>query len=173
MTQRLQSPRSSFAFPDPQVNGTNPVPTSPVKLQSQPQPYNTSERQFSWQVAANLWNSFRYAGLGLSYAFQTQRNFRIHVLVGSVALGLAVWLGLRGVEVAVLALTIGAVMAMELINTAIESVVDLAVKNVYHDLARIAKDCAAAAVLVSALVSIVVAGTLLLPPLWVRIQSLG
>jgi diacylglycerol kinase (ATP) len=54
---------------------------------------------------------------------------------------------------------------MELINTAIESAIDLTVKQNYHELAKIAKDCAAGAVLISALVALVVAGTLLLPPL--------
>lgn len=55
---------------------------------------------------------------------------------------------------------------MELLNTALESVVDLTVKQTYHELAKIAKDCAAAAVLISALVAVLVAGVLLLPPLW-------
>jgi diacylglycerol kinase (ATP) len=54
---------------------------------------------------------------------------------------------------------------MELLNTAIESIVDLSVKQTYHDLAKIAKDCAAGAVLTSSLAAILVAGFLLLPPL--------
>jgi diacylglycerol kinase (ATP) len=61
---------------------------------------------------------------------------------------------------------------MELLNTAIESVVDLTVKQSYHDLAKIAKDCAAAAVLVSAIASLLVGLVLILPPLLTRIQSI-
>jgi diacylglycerol kinase (ATP) len=129
-------------------------------------------RDLSWQIATNLLISFKYAWSGFQYAFQTQRNFRIHTLVGTAALSLALFLGLPPVEIAVLALTIGAVMGTELINTAIESVVDLTVEKTYHDLARIAKDCAAGAVLISALVSILVAIVLLVPPLIVRLGFL-
>jgi diacylglycerol kinase (ATP) len=57
------------------------------------------------------------------------------------------------------------------LNTAIESVVDLTVKQSYHELAKIAKDCAAGAVLISALAALLVAGALLLPPLFTLIQS--
>jgi len=82
-----------------------------------------------------------------------------------VALGLSLLLQLSLVEIAVISLTIGLVLVMELINTALESAIDLTVKQTYHDLAKIAKDCAAAAVLVSSIVSLVVATVLLLPPL--------
>lgn len=129
-------------------------------------------RELSWQVASSLIISFKYAWAGISYAFQTQRNFRIHVLIGGIALGLGLYLRLSSVEVAILSLTIGAVLAMELLNTAIESVVDLTVKQTYHELARIAKDCAAAAVLISALVALIVASSLLIPPLFARLQPL-
>jgi diacylglycerol kinase (ATP) len=76
------------------------------------------------------------------------------------------------VEIAVICLTSGLVMALELLNTAIESVVDLTVKQSYHELAKIAKDCAAGAVLVSAIAAVFVAGSLLLPPLFILIQQL-
>ena len=71
----------------------------------------------------------------------------------------------------IISLTIGAVLAMELLNTALESVVDLTVKQSYHELAKIAKDCAAGAVLISAIAAILVAGSLLLPPLLTLLQS--
>ncbi|MCT7952611.1 diacylglycerol kinase family protein [Ancylothrix sp. C2] len=131
-----------------------------------------TKRDCSWQVAPNLWISFKYAWAGLVYAFRTQRNFRIHVLLGSVAIGLGFFLQRSHVEMAVIGLTIGAVLAMELINTALESVVDLAVQQSYHELAKIAKDCAAGAVLVSAFAAILVAGSILLPPLLLFIQGL-
>ena len=128
-------------------------------------------RELSWRVASNLWISFRYAWAGLAYAFRTQRNFRIHVVVGVLAIGLGIFLKLSAVEIAIVGLTIGAVLAMELLNTALESVVDLTVKQSYHELAKIAKDCAAGAVLISALAAVLVAGSLLLPPLLALIQS--
>jgi diacylglycerol kinase (ATP) len=102
----------------------------------------------------------------VSYAFRTQRNFRIHVMVGSLAVSLAIALSLSPVELAVIMLTCGIVLTTELVNTALESVVDLTVEQTYHELAKIAKDCAAAAVLISALIALSVAACLLLPPLW-------
>jgi diacylglycerol kinase (ATP) len=54
---------------------------------------------------------------------------------------------------------------MELLNTAVEAVVDLAIGEQYHDLAKIAKDCAAGAVLISSIGAMFVAGWILLPPL--------
>jgi diacylglycerol kinase (ATP) len=131
----------------------------------------TQERQLSWKIAGNIFISFKYAWAGISYAFKTQRNFRIHVAVCILAVGLSLFLHLQAVEVAVISITSGLVLALELLNTAVESVVDLTVKQTYHELAKIAKDCAAGAVLVAALVAVLVAAILILPPLFVVIAS--
>ena len=124
-----------------------------------------SLRHRSWRIAGNLSASFRYAAQGLGYAFATQRNFRIHVLIGSVVFALAGWLQLDLIRLAVLVLTVTAVLVLELLNTAMEAVVDLAIGKRYHPLARIAKDCAAAAVLTAAISSMLIATFLILPPL--------
>lgn len=124
-----------------------------------------NHRSSSWRTASNLISSFRYAGSGLAYAFCTQRNFRIHTAIGTFAIGLGLFLRLSAVEVSIIGLTIGIVLALELINTALEAVVDLTVMQTYHDLAKIAKDCAAAAVLIAAIAALGIAGCLLLPPL--------
>ncbi|AFZ28933.1 diacylglycerol kinase [Gloeocapsa sp. PCC 7428] len=129
------------------------------------------KREFSWRVAANLLISFKYAWNGVSYTFVTQRNFRIHLLIGALAISLGVLLHLQPIELAVISITIGLVLALEVLNTAIESVVDLTVKQTYHELAKIAKDCAAGAVLVTALAAVFVAGILLLPPLLVLLRA--
>ncbi len=131
------------------------------------------ERDLSWQVASNLFVSFRYAWAGVTYAFRTQRNFRVHSLIGVVAIALGLWVQLARGEMAVIELTIGVVMAMELVNTAVEAVVDLAVENTYHELAKVAKDCAAGAVLISAIAALVVAGSLLLPPLIDKVTAIA
>jgi len=128
------------------------------------------KRELSWKIASSLATSFRYAWGGLSYAFETQRNFRIHTVIGTLAIGLGLYLQLKPVEISVIGVTIGIVLAMELLNTAIESVVDLTVGQSYHELAKIAKDCAAGAVLVSAMAAAIVAAALLLPPLWQVVQ---
>lgn len=120
-------------------------------------------------MAGDLPASFRYAAQGLSYGFRSQRNFRIHVMTGAVVFALGLWLALPLAQLAVLVLTVAAVLVLELLNTATEAVVDLAIGRRFHPLARIAKDCAAAAVLVAALSSLVIAALLLLPPLLARL----
>jgi diacylglycerol kinase (ATP) len=131
----------------------------------------SKERELSWQIASNLFVSFKYAWAGISYSFQTQRNFRIHVAVCAFAIGLSLFLHLEAVEISIIAITSGLVLTLELVNTAIESLVDLTVKQTYHDLAKVAKDCAAGAVLVSAWVSLLVAATLLAPRLVALIMT--
>jgi diacylglycerol kinase (ATP) len=138
---------------------------------NQSQPIVKRTRDLAWRIAPNLLLSFKYAWAGLSYAFITQRNFRIHTGIGTLAVSLSVFLHLKPLEIAVICLTSGLVMALELLNTAIEAVVDLTVKQSYHELAKVAKDCAAGAVLVSAIAAVFVAGSLLLPPLLALIQS--
>lgn len=123
----------------------------------------------AWAVAGDLPASIRYAAQGLAYGFRSQRNFRIHVITGSLVFALGVWLQLPPAQLAVLVLTVAAVLVLELINTATEAVVDLAIGRQFHPLARIAKDCAAAAVLVAALASLLIAVLLLAPPLLVRL----
>ncbi|MGL5082915.1 MAG: diacylglycerol kinase family protein [Microcoleaceae cyanobacterium] len=148
------------------VNGSLPLhnlPRSPLAFY---------DRSHSWKVANNLLTSFRYAGEGVGYAFKTQRNFRVHTVIGIVAISLSVFLQLSSIKIAVIGLTIGAVMAMELLNTAIEAIVDLSVGQAYHDLAKIAKDCAAGAVLIFALTAVLVAVVLILPPLMIQVQAL-
>ena len=123
----------------------------------------------AYKVARDLPASFRYAVQGLVYAFASQRNFRLQLVMGGLALSLGLWLHLHLLELGVLVLTVAAVLVLELLNTATEAAVDLAIGRQFHPLARVAKDCAAAAVLVAAMASIFIALLLLSPPLWQRI----
>jgi diacylglycerol kinase (ATP) len=123
-------------------------------------------RQYAWQVASNLLVSFRYAWAGVRYAFASQRNFRIHTLITVLAINLGLWLKVTPVEMAMLTLTCALVLVLELLNTALESVVDLAIGQSYHELAKIAKDCAAGAVLIASIAAILVASFIFLPLLW-------
>lgn len=110
----------------------------------------------------NLWRSFYHAFSGLAYALRTQRNARLHLLFTFLVVGLAIWLDLDAEQWCLLLLAIGLVLMSELSNTAIESAVDLASPEL-HPLAKTAKDVKAAAVLVSAITSILV-GLLILGP---------
>lgn len=112
----------------------------------------------------SLSRAFKCAWDGLSYATQTQRNMKIHFFVALVALVLGFVLGIDASSWAVIIVCIAVVLAAEAFNTALESVVDL-VSPQYHDLARRAKDCAAAGVLIVACAAVAVAFVVFFPRL--------
>jgi diacylglycerol kinase (ATP) len=124
---------------------------------------SAAQRSDSFQIATNLLLSFKYAGQGVSYAFRTQRNFRIHLIIGAIALSLSLYFQISAVACSIISLTIALVLVLELLNTALEAVVDLTVGREFHQLAKITKDCAAGAVLIAAITSLLIAGVLLLP----------
>jgi len=119
------------------------------------------------QTAKSLPASFYFAWQGVKYAFLTQRNFRIDVAIAVLAIFLSCYLHISAPELVMVCLMIALVLALELLNTALEAVVDLTVGKAYHELAKIAKDCAAGGVLVSAVTALVVAGILFVPRLLV------
>lgn len=112
---------------------------------------------------AGLANSFRYAFHGLWHCIVHERNFRIHMTAAAYVVTLAFLLDVDGVRFAVLFITISNVLIMEMLNTAVETLVDLASPE-RHPLAKIAKDVAAGAVLVCAVVSIAVGFSVLWQP---------
>ncbi|HUV74997.1 MAG TPA: diacylglycerol kinase family protein [Anaerolineae bacterium] len=117
---------------------------------------------------STLVESFRFAFAGLGQALRTQRNARIHATIAAVVLILGAALGLEPIEWAVIALTIGFVFVAELFNTVVEAAIDLVTED-YHPLAKQAKDMAAGAVLISALVAVAVGILILGPPLLAKI----
>jgi diacylglycerol kinase (ATP) len=102
-----------------------------------------------------LWSSFHYAFSGILYATRTQPNMRIHLILGGAVLLATLYLRLQRVYVVCVVVLVAFVIALELLNTAIESVVDL-MTVAHHPLAKIAKDTAAGAVLVATLAAVVV-----------------
>lgn len=109
-----------------------------------------------------LGSSFRWAFAGIWYVLRTQRNFRIHLLITAGVVAAGVWLGLSALEWAVIALTIALVLMAEMFNTVAETAIDMVAPR-YHPLAKIAKDVAAGAVVVCAIISVIV-GLLVLGP---------
>jgi diacylglycerol kinase len=93
--------------------------------------------------------SFRYAYEGVKYALSTQNNMKFHFTAAFIVLLLALYLRLSKLEILFILLAVTLMIVTELINTAIEKTVDLAMPD-RHPLAKIAKDVAAASVLVSA-----------------------
>ncbi len=117
----------------------------------------------------SLFASFRFALEGITYAFRTQRNFKVHcgIALAVVIVGLAVGLSLE--QWAILAVVAGLVFQAELMNTALEAIVDHVAPE-FHALAKVAKDCAAGAVFLTAL-SAVIVGLLVLGPALLGIAS--
>ncbi|WP_027625046.1 diacylglycerol kinase [Clostridium lundense] len=97
-----------------------------------------------------LLDSFNYAIEGIVYAVRTQRNMRIHMIAALLVLTACFFYDISKMELLILLITITMVITAELINTAIECTIDTTT-NYYHPLARIAKNVAAAAVLITAI----------------------
>ena len=106
--------------------------------------------------------SFKHATHGIITAFTTQPNFRIHTLIGLAVIISGYFLAISTQEWLILVLTMTFVVVTELINTSIEAVVDLITEQ-HNQYAKIAKDVAAAAVLSSAISSIIIGLIIFLP----------
>ena len=107
-------------------------------------------------------NTFIHAASGISHAFCKEANFRLHVAALVLVIALGVVLHISTVEWLFVAGCSMLVLSMELMNTAIENICDLVSKE-NHPLIRIIKDVSAAAVLVSAVGSIVTGAIIFLP----------
>jgi diacylglycerol kinase (ATP) len=106
--------------------------------------------------------SFGYAFEGVSIMLRTQPNFLVHVTAAVVVIVLGLLVGLTPIEMALVVLTVGLVLILECVNTALESVCDL-VSPGYHDLVKRAKDVSAAAVLIGAAAAVAIAALLFAP----------
>jgi diacylglycerol kinase len=105
--------------------------------------------------ASHLVDSFRFAFEGISHALKTQRNFRIHIAIFLFIVMLGLLFKLSLIEWAIIAIVSGLVFQAELMNTALEAIVDHVAPE-FHALAKVAKDCAAGAVVISALAAVIV-----------------
>lgn len=119
----------------------------------------------AYDRAQSLGGSFRAAGTGLVHALRTQRNTRIHAAATGLVFLAGLSTRLSPGEWALITLTVGFVWMAELINTAVEATVDrISVEP--HELARVAKDTAAGAVLIAAVCSVIVGAIVFGSRLW-------
>lgn len=109
-------------------------------------------------------NSFRFAFQGWQHLIQTQRNAWIHGLATVCAIGLGILLPLNRSEWGLMVVAITLVWMAEAINTAIEAVVDLVAPD-FEELAKVAKDCGAGAVLIAAISAAILGFLIFLPHL--------
>jgi diacylglycerol kinase len=112
----------------------------------------------------SLLKSFKFALDGIRTSFIKERNFRIQVAVGILILPLGIALKISVFEWIELILTISLVIILELLNTALESIVDMVSPEIQES-AKIAKDTSAAAVLVAAAASVAIGVLIFLPKL--------
>jgi diacylglycerol kinase len=117
----------------------------------------------------SFWHSIRCALSGMRYVWRSGRNAKIEVVIAVAVVIVGLCLPLSRTDWAILVLTIGVVLAAEAANTSIEAAVDLASPE-YHDLAKLAKDVAAGAVLILAIAAIVIGLFVLGPPLLERLK---
>lgn len=115
--------------------------------------------------AGNFRQSLAFALAGVRHALHSQRNLRIHVTVAAAVVIAGIVLRISRTEWAVVVTLVALVIGLELLNTAIEALVDVA-SPVPHPLAKIAKDTAAGAILVAAAGSAIVGLIIFLPRFW-------
>ncbi|MFA5244729.1 MAG: diacylglycerol kinase family protein [Pedobacter sp.] len=105
---------------------------------------------------------FYFAFSGLGYAFKTQGNFRVHCFAAILVSILSFYLNLNTSEWLWIIAAMALVLISELMNTSIETIVDL-VSPEYNKKAGVAKDVAAAMVLLSAITALIIGIIILLP----------
>ena len=114
--------------------------------------------------------SFKNAFCGIQDLFLTERNFRIDIFFALLAGFFCVLTRTRGVELAVIVLCIALVLGLEGLNSALEATVDLAIQEL-HPLAKTAKDMAAGAVLIAALLSVAIGAIIFVPKLLLLVDG--
>ena len=102
-----------------------------------------------------FFKSIKYSLNGLYYAYRYEQSLWLHGLATILAIIMGFIFKINLSEWAIIFIALGAILALELINTAIEAAVDLTTTEI-HPLAKIAKDCGSAASFVMSIVSIVI-----------------
>ncbi|MEC0202573.1 diacylglycerol kinase family protein [Paenibacillus lautus] len=119
----------------------------------------------------SLYRAFGCAIRGILTAVQTERNMKIHIAAALIVFIAAALLQLDRVSWLFLVLAIALVFIAELVNTAVEAIIDL-ISPEEHVLARVAKDTAAGAALVAAVFAVVIGILVFYEPVWEWIQSM-
>jgi diacylglycerol kinase (ATP) len=102
--------------------------------------------------SSRLSRSFGFAWAGIVYTYNHEPNFRIELAIGILALLASFWLKVSPIPIL---LVIALVLSLEILNSAIEALVDLASPDI-HPLAKIAKDAAAGAVFLASIMALLI-----------------
>lgn len=117
--------------------------------------HHDQQHEYAKITETKLWSSFHYAFQGILYAAKTQPNMRIHLVVAVLVLLVTLLLRVERAYVIAIIVMTAFVLALELVNTAVEAIVDLLTVT-HHPLAKTAKDAAAGAVLIATIGAVVV-----------------
>lgn len=120
-------------------------------------------------TATNFRSSVRYALRGVGYVYAHERNFRIHVSLAMAALVLAIALNISALQWLFVTTAIASVLALEIVNTIFETVIDLIQPRAHH-YAGLIKDLMAAAVLIASLSALIVGAIIFIPLIFSRIR---
>jgi len=104
----------------------------------------------------NWFESFRHAVNGIRSTARRERNFRIHIFFAVLAIAMCIIFRVEAIHFIMVGVAIFFVMAMELVNTAIEALVDMYCRGKPHPMAKLAKDAAAGAVLLASIQAVIV-----------------
>ncbi len=115
-----------------------------------------------------VFRAFEHAFNGLRYFFLHERNGKIQCASAIAAICFGAWLHISAIEWVCILLCVGAVLSLEMMNSALEKLCDI-VKEDYHPAIKIIKDVAAASVLWASLISIAVACCIYLPKIFLYV----
>jgi len=126
----------------------------------------------SYKTSSNLLISFKNAFSGISYVLKTSRNFKIQLIFAVTSLMIGFLLQISKSNYVILIATIMSVLILEILNTSIESIVDLVVKKEFNSLAKISKDTSAGAVLLASINSVIIAVYIFVPKIKFLFESI-
>jgi len=126
----------------------------------------------SYKTSSNVLKSFKYAFSGISYVLITSRNFKIQLIFAVTSLMIGFLLQISQSNYVILIATIMSVLILEILNTSIESIVDLLVKKEFSSLAKISKDTSAGAVLLASINSVIIAVYIFFPKIKLLFESI-
>ena len=116
-----------------------------------------------------FFRSFKYSIEGLDYAYKNEQSLLVHFIVTTLVVLMGIFFNINVTEWLFCVCMFGFVMGAELLNTAIEAVVDMVMPDI-HPLAKIAKDTASAAVFILSIMTAIVGLIIFLPKIFLLLR---
>lgn len=126
----------------------------------------TSRNKSKYKGIRRFIYSIKYSIDGLVYSYKNEKSLWIHALLTVVAIIFGFLFKISLLEWSIIAIVLMVILAVELLNTAIEAAVDMVTVE-FNPLAKIAKDCGSAATFVLSIVGAVIAGIIFVPKIMI------